>query len=114
MVIVLPGAKLLPSVVETLRRSLDSSEWNAPDVPSAQESLIVLGWLGSGPSVPRPRRSEAPESQERPTTAQDGAWRAASKVATRSPPPPPVGFTVTDRFALRVSAPETPWAWNEN
>ena len=46
---VLPGAKSLPSRVETLMRSLDSSTWKAPEVPSAQESAMVLGWLGSGP-----------------------------------------------------------------
>src|SRR5262245_10467282 len=91
---VLPAAKLLPSVVDTLIRSLDSSEWNVPDVPSAQESAIVLGWLGSGPRAARPSTSEAPVSQERPTVdPQLGACRAASKVAIKSPPPP-VGLTV--------------------
>ena len=40
---VLPGARVLPSVVWMTRRSLDSSEWNVPDVPSAQELLMVLG-----------------------------------------------------------------------
>src|SRR5688500_12728253 len=95
MVTVLPGAKLVPSVVDTLMRSLDSSEWKTPDVPSAQESLIVLGWLGSGPRPARPSSSDAPESQERPTEVHDGACRAASKVAKRSLPPP-VGLTVTD------------------
>ena len=40
---VLPAAKALPSVVETTMRSLDSSEWNVPEMPSAQEVLIVLG-----------------------------------------------------------------------
>ena len=40
---VLPAAKALPSVVATMRRSFDSSEWNVPEVPSAQELLMVLG-----------------------------------------------------------------------
>ena len=40
---VLPAASELPSVVEMTRRSFDSSEWNVPDVPSAQELLIVFG-----------------------------------------------------------------------
>ena len=79
MVTVLPGAKLLPSVVNTLMRSLDSSEWNVPDVPSAQESLIVLGWFGSGPRCRGPSTSEAPVSHERPTvvrtTGPDGPRR---------------------------------------
>src|SRR5688572_18853374 len=92
---VLPGAKFVPSTVDTFRRSLDSSEWNAPDAPSAQESLIVLGWLGSGPRALRPRRSAAPESQELPSVLQAGAWRAASKTAVW-PPPPPAGLTVDD------------------
>ena len=113
MVTVLPGAKLVPSVVETRMRSFDSSEWKTPDAPSAQESLMVFGWLGSGPRPARPRSSDAPESHERPSAVHDGACRAASKVATRSPPPP-TAVTVTDMLAVRVSAPETPWAWNEN
>jgi len=40
---VLPGARVLPSVVWITRRSLDSSEWKVPDVPSAQELLMVFG-----------------------------------------------------------------------
>src|SRR5687768_7495800 len=110
MVTVLPGAKLVPSVVDTLIRSFDSSEWNVPDAPSAQESLIVLGWLGSGPRLARPRSSDAPESHERPTVVQDGACRAASKLANRSLPPP-AGLTVSEMLADRVFAPLVPWAW---
>ena len=60
----------MPSSVETLRLSFDSSEWNVPDVPSAHELAIVLGWLGSGPLPSRPRSRDAPESHELPTTAQ--------------------------------------------
>src|SRR4030095_10738602 len=62
----LPAAKLVPSAVETLRRSFDSSEWNVPDVPSAHESLIVFGWLGSGPSAARPVKHQRPEAQGAP------------------------------------------------
>jgi len=40
---VLPAAKALPSVVATTMRSSDSSEWNVPEVPSAQELLMVFG-----------------------------------------------------------------------
>src|SRR5262245_29988074 len=81
MVTVLPAASAVPSVVATLSRSLDSSEWNVPEVPSAQDPLMVLGWLGSGPLPSRPSRSEAPESQEIPTTAHLGARSVASKTA---------------------------------
>jgi len=42
-VAVLPGARFVPSVVAIIKRSLDSSEWNVPDVPSAHELLIVFG-----------------------------------------------------------------------
>ena len=48
-------------------RSFDSSKWNTPEVPSAHELLIVLGWLGSGPTASRPSSSDAPESHELPT-----------------------------------------------
>src|SRR5688500_16583156 len=107
---VLPAAKLVPSVVETLTRSLDSSEWNTPDVPSAQESLMVLGWLGSGPLPSRPNTSEAPVSQEIPTVAHLGAWRVGSKTAVWAPPPP-AGFTVSAMLVDRVVPPLVPWAW---
>ena len=40
---VLPAASVLPSVVAITMRSFDSSEWKVPDVPSAQELLIVFG-----------------------------------------------------------------------
>ena len=65
-------------VVKTFRRSFDSSEWNVPEVPSAQEALIVFGWFGSGPRFARPRTSEVPVSQELPTVAHLGALRVAS------------------------------------
>jgi hypothetical protein len=39
----LPGAKFVPSTVDTLILSFDSSVWKVPEVPSAQESLMVLG-----------------------------------------------------------------------
>ena len=107
---VLPGANAEPSVVETFRRSFDSSEWKAPEVPSAQEPSMVLGWLGSGPRPARPSSSEAPESQERPTVAHLGAWSAASKAAASSPPPP-TEVTVRERLAERVSEVPVPWTW---
>jgi hypothetical protein len=40
---VFPAASVLPSVVAIERRSLDSSEWKVPEVPSAQLLLMVLG-----------------------------------------------------------------------
>jgi hypothetical protein len=75
---VLPAANDVPSTVDTLRRSVDSSEWKVPDVPSAHELLIVLGGLGSGPRASRPRSSEGPESHELPTAAHFGAFSVAS------------------------------------
>src|SRR4029079_17776366 len=107
----LPGAKSLPSTVDTLMRSLLSSEWHVPEVPSAQELAMVFGWLGSGPRVPRPRSSAAPESHELPTVPHLGARRVASKTAVCGPPPPPVGVMVSEMFTLCVSAPLVPRAW---
>ncbi len=75
---VLPAAKSVPSSVETLMRSFDSSKWNTPEVPSAHVLLIVLGWLGSGPLPSRPSSSDAPESHELPTAAHFGALSVAS------------------------------------
>ena len=75
---VLPAAKSVPSSVETLTRSFDSSKWKTPEVPSAHELLIVLGWLGSGPLPSRPRSSDGPESQELPTVPHFGARSVAS------------------------------------
>ena len=43
IVTVLPAARLVPSDVDTFRRSLDSSEWNVPEVPSVQDVLMVFG-----------------------------------------------------------------------
>ena len=102
MVTVLPAAKLVPSVVKTRTRSFDSSEWNAPDVPSAQASLMVLGWLGSGPSDARPRTSEVPVSHELPTVAHFGACRTASNTAV---PPGLEAVTVTVSVALAAPSP---------
>jgi hypothetical protein len=94
-------------------RSFDSSAWNVPEVPSAQESLMVFGWLGSGPLPSRPSRRVAPESQELPTTPHLGAWRTGSKTAVCAPPPPvPVTFKFMD--AVRVRAPLTPRIWKGN
>src|SRR5438477_6989575 len=104
MVTVLPGAKLPPSVVATLRRSFDSSEWNVPDVPSAQELLIVLGWFGSGPSAARPSTSDAPVSQETPTLPHFGALSVGSYTAVSAPAP----VTVRLMLAVRVVVPEVP------
>ena len=75
---VLPAARSVPSSVETLRRSFDSSKWKTPEAPSVHEVLIVFGWLGSGPLVLRPRSSEGPESHELPTAAHFGALSVAS------------------------------------
>jgi len=77
-VTVLPGAKALPSVVDTTIRSFDSSKWKLPEVPSAHEPLMVLSWLGSGPRLARPRSSEGPESQELPTAPHFGALSVES------------------------------------
>jgi hypothetical protein len=95
---------LVPSSVSTISASFDSSEWNVPEVPSAQESLIVLGWFGSGPLPSRPSKREAPESQPPATVEHFGAWRAASHTAvcvvetvtvTESVALPPVVLAVT-------------------
>ena len=59
-------------------RSFDSSEWNVPELPSAHEVLIVLGWLGSGPLAVRPSSRDGPESHELPTAAHRGAFSVAS------------------------------------
>ena len=109
----LPAAKSVPSRVETLRRSFDSSEWKVPEVPSAQEPPIVLGWLGSGPLPSRPRSRDGPESHELPTAAQRGARNVASKSAVWGPPPPPAGVTVSETGAPCVSEPEVPVTWKE-
>ena len=74
----MPLAKLVPSTVETLIRSFDSSKWNTPEAPSVHEVLIVFGWFGSGPLVLRPRSSAGPESHELPTAAHFGALSVAS------------------------------------
>src|SRR3954462_7112246 len=95
---VLPAAKALPSVGETLMRSSDSSEWNVPLVPSAQELLTGLGWLGSGPRLARPL-SSVPESQEIPTVPHLGALSVASKAAAW-----PVALLLT----VTVTAPLVP------
>jgi hypothetical protein len=93
---VLPGARSVPSVVSTLIRSFDSSKWKLPEVPSAQESLMVLGWLGSGPRPARPRSRDAPESQAAPTVPHFGACSAASHTAVL----PICTVTVTESLAL--------------
>ncbi len=110
---VLPPAKSVPSRVETLRRSFDSSEWKVPEPPSAHELLTVLGWLGSGPLASRPSSSDGPESHELPTVAHRGAFSVASKRAACGPPPPADGVTVRETGALCVRAPETPVTWSE-
>src|SRR5688572_11196746 len=105
---VLPAAKSVPSTVETLMRSFDSSEWNVPEVPSAHESLIVFGWLGSGPTVPRPCSKDGPESHEIETVEQRGACSVASNVAV-APPPTVLATTLTVSFA--VAAPSETVSW---
>ena len=40
---VLPAANEVPSTVETLIRSFDSSKWKSPDVPSAHVPLMIGG-----------------------------------------------------------------------
>ena len=61
-------------------RSLDSSEWKVPKVPSAQELLMVLGWLGSAPPdiVSLPSSNDGPESHDEPTVAHFGAFSVES------------------------------------
>ena len=75
-----PAAIVLPSVVATIRRSFDSSEWNVPDVPSAQELLMVLGWFGSEPParVSRPSSRDGPESHPEAVFAHFGAFSVVS------------------------------------
>ena len=82
-------------------RSLDSSEWNVPELPSAQDALIVFGWFGSAPPdiVPRPT-SKVPESQDAPTVAHSGAFSVELYTAVEPPPPPPQAATV--RFTVVV------------
>src|SRR4030095_12317618 len=95
-----PAAKLVPSTVETLRRSFDSSEWNVPDVPSAHDWLMLFGWLGSGPSAARPISNDGPESQATPTLAHFGACRTVSNTAV-----PPGAVAVTLTWSVAVAAP---------
>ena len=57
----------------TRMRSMDSRSWNTPQVPSAQESAMVLGWLGSGP----------PGIVSRPTSSARRVARAAGRQAGR-------------------------------
>src|SRR5256885_9393346 len=99
----------LPVTLAILRRSFDSSEWNVPELPSAQVLLMVLGRFTSFPPliVPRPRSRLGPESQEVPTVAHFGALRVASKTAVCAPPPPDA-VTVKAMVALWLSAPEVP------
>src|SRR5438128_3818779 len=97
---VLPTARLLLSSVETLMRSLLSSEWKVPAVPSAHEPLIALGWFGSGPLPSRPSSSAAPESQELPTVAHLGARTVASKTAVCAPPPGTVTVRLIDALCV--------------
>src|SRR3974390_1547681 len=88
-------------------RSLDSSEWNVPEVPSAQDALMLLGWLGSAPPdiVSRPSSSDAPESHDEPTVAHFGAFRVVSKTAICAPPGVP---TVSAIVAVAVVVPDVP------
>src|SRR5687767_8775052 len=95
-----PGAIGVPSSVVTTRRSSDSSEWNDPAVPSAHESLIVFGWLGSGPTFARPTTSDSVSQREK-TVAQRGACRIGSHAA------PPGLKTVTLTVALTALLPGT-------
>ena len=89
-VAVLPCVSEPPFVLVTTMRSFDSSEWNTPELPSAQLLLMVLGWFTSTPPliVPRPRSRVGPESQEEPTVAHFGALSVGSKTAVCGPPPP--------------------------
>ena len=74
-VAVVPWVRL-PLLELTTMRSLDSSEWNVPVLPSAHELLMVLGWLVSTPPliVPRPNSRDVPESHDVPTAAHPGAF----------------------------------------
>ena len=44
MVADLPWVSVVPSVEAMTKRSIDSSEWNVPRVPSAHALLMVFGW----------------------------------------------------------------------
>ena len=85
---------------------MDSSEWKVPDVPSAQELLIVLGWWGSAPPdiVSLPSSRDGPESHEVPTVAHFGALSVESKTAVCGPDEP----TVRVMVAVCVSDPDVP------
>ena len=76
----LPAVSGLPSAEAISKRSFDSSLWNVPEVPSAQELLIVFGWFGSAPPerLARPSNSDGPESQDVPTVAHFGAFKVLS------------------------------------
>jgi len=76
-VTVWPAASGLPFVVATTIRSLDSSEWKTPEVPSAQVPPMVFGWFGSAPPdmLSLPSSSEGPESHEIPAVEHSGALK---------------------------------------
>ena len=96
-----------PPVDFTSILSLDSSEWKVPDVPSAQELLMVFGWFGSAPPdmVSRPNSNEGPESHDDPTVAHCGAFSVELYTAVCAPPAVP---TVNEMVAVAVVEPLVP------
>ena len=96
-----------PLELETTMRSFDSSEWKVPELPSAQELLMVFGRLVSFPPliVPRPRSSVGPESHDVPTVPHFGALSVESNTAVCAPP---TGLTVRLIVVLCVSVPDVP------
>ena len=88
-------------------RSLDSSEWNVPELPSMQELLMVFGWFTSVPLVivPRPKSRVGPESQEEPTVAHFGALSVVSYTAVCAPPDE---LTVKAMVVVWTSEPDVP------
>jgi len=76
-------------------------------LPSAQELLMVLGWLVSTPPliVPRPNSRDGPESHDVPTVEHSGAFSVELYTAVCAPDDE---LTVKAMVALWVSVPEVP------
>src|SRR5271157_6035014 len=74
---------LKPLVVATVRRSIDSSTWKVPAVPSAQELWMVLGRFGSAPPtmLSLPKSSDGPESHDINVKAHSGTPSVVSYAA---------------------------------
>lgn len=102
-----PCVSAPPLVEATTMRSLDSSEWKVPELPSVQELLMVLGWLVSTPPliVPRPSSRDGPESQEVPTLEHPGAFSVELYTAVCGPDDE---VTVKAMVVLWLSEPAVP------